>query len=85
MLKLALLDYAINEKCNLFQATCEEKKKTRGVGIREVRVFPPLSLSLFSSPFFSRSLPSRCTSISKRLEQSMKNVSVRIKTWLGTV
>ena len=51
------------------------EKKTRGVGI-EVRAFPPLSLSLFSSPFFSRSLSLRCTPISKRLEQAMKNVTV---------
>ena len=46
MLKIALLDCAINEKCSLFQATFEQKKKTRGcIG---VRAFPPLSLSPLS-------------------------------------
>ena len=30
MLKIALLDCATNEKCSLFQATFEQKKKTRG-------------------------------------------------------
>ena len=34
-----------------FRLHVRRKKKTRGVGI-EVRAFPPLSLSLFSSPFF---------------------------------
>ena len=34
------------------------------------QAFPPLSLSLFSSLFFSCSLPSRCTPLSERLEQA---------------
>ena len=46
MLKIALLDCAINEKCSLFQATFEQKKK-RGGGIG-VRAFPPLSFSPLS-------------------------------------
>ena len=48
---------------------CEqEKNKQRGggVGVRAKE----LSLSLFSSLFFSRSLPSRHTRLSERLEQA---------------
>ena len=46
----------------------EQKKKQQGVGVR-VRELPPF----FSSLFFSRSLPSRRTPLSERLEQANKN------------
>ena len=39
-----------------------------------------LSLSRFSSLFFSRSLPSRCTPLSERLEQATKFGSDSFKT-----
>ena len=48
-----------------------KKKLTRGgVGGSRVRAYPPLSLSLFSCLFFSRSLPSRRAPLSERLEQA---------------
>ena len=51
-----------------------KKKKQRGGGVG-VRV-PPLSL--FSSLFFSRSLPSRRTPLSERLEQAISKDPPRI-------
>ena len=49
MLKIALLDCAINEKCSLFQATFEQKKKTRGWH-RGESVPPSLPLSTIRTP-----------------------------------
>ena len=53
MLKIALLDCAINEKCSLFQATWEHKKKTRGWHRGEsVPSSLPLSFFLAFALFF---------------------------------
>ena len=69
--------------CGYSAKRCEQKKKhkkTRGWGGRgEVCErgnwkFPTLSVSLFSSFFFSRSLPSRRTPLSKRLAQTTISV-----------
>ena len=59
----------------LFQATCEQKKKVMGWD-RGESVPSSLPLFFFSQFFFSRSLPSRRTALSERLEHAMKIVAV---------
>ena len=56
-----------------------------GRGESEGKSFPPVSLSLFSSLFFSRSLPSRCTPLSKLLEQVMIIITNMIMITILTI
>ena len=61
----------------------QEKKNKRGGGVG-VRV-PPLSLSLFSSLFFSCSLPSCCTPLPKHLEQAIPVAVNFLQVWANLI
>ena len=62
---------------------CEQKTKQQGGGVG-VRV-PPISLSLFSSLFFSRSLPSCRTPLSKHLEQAIPVAVNFLHVWANLI